>query len=264
MRKQVTEAQIAKLRANAVEIREGSENSELLLLCEHGGRGFPAPWGTLGLPEPFLETHFGSDLGARSLTLAVAQQLDATAVISKYSRLFLDYNRRQGDPSCIRQDMGGIPITENFRISDGEAVLRERIAREPVENAVASFLEGAAPKCKVIISIHSFSAIWENQRRSCEIGVMWKDDSRVSAPLIEELTKSGNYAVRDNEPYDFRENDWFTLSRHGLDVNNLHAYIEVRNDLLETKDKLEAMVDALAGGITKTMAKLDQHGLQEI
>ena len=117
----------ARYAREAVSIRTGRRNSGIVLLCEHGGFRIPAPWGTLGLPESFTGTHYGYDLGSRNLTLKIAEMLDATAIVSNYSRLFLDYNRKSHDPSCIRPDMGGIPVPYNEQISEDERELREKI-----------------------------------------------------------------------------------------------------------------------------------------
>jgi predicted N-formylglutamate amidohydrolase len=67
---------------------------------------------------------------------------------------------------------------------------------------------------------------------------MWREDTRLAPPLIEALAKDTNYAVRSNEPYDFRTNDWFTLQRHGLDIGVPCAYIEIRNDLMGSASSL--------------------------
>ncbi len=202
-------------------------------------------------------THYGYDLGARNLTLMVAEMLGATAIISNYSRLYLDYNRKTHDPSCFRPDMGGIPVPGNEGIDDAERQLRERIARRPVEEAIAAELEGETPRGKGIISIHSFSRVWEANYRTCEIGVMWRDDPRLPLPLMEALRKQDHFAVDENEPYSFVTGDWFTLDRHGLSINVPNAYIEVRNDLLSSEDATRKMAKTLAFGIERAFETLD-------
>lgn len=223
--------EIDALAAAAVSFVEGTTRPQIVLLCEHGGRTVPAPWADLGLPGAFFATHYGCDLGAAELTRAVARELGATAVLANYSRLFLDYNRKRNDPECRRIEIGGIPIPGNLDLDEEEIGLRELIARAPVERAVAASTEKRA--ARAVISIHSFSPYWNNAKRTCQLGVMWREDTRLAPRLIAELSKRGAYAVRDNEPYDFRTNDWFTLQRHGLQIGVPCAYIEVRNDLID-------------------------------
>jgi predicted N-formylglutamate amidohydrolase len=223
---------IGALAEKAVTIIAGTRHPDVVFLCEHGGRRVPAPWKDLGLPKVLFETHFGCDIGAGELTRAVAQEIGATAIIANYSRLFLDYNRKRSDPECWRIEMGGIPIPGNLALTAAQIEVREMIARAPVERATAHATEQV--RARAIISVHSFSPYWNNAKRDCEIGVMWRGDGSLAQRLIEQLSKQGEYVVRDNEPYDFRGSDWFTLQRHGLDVGVPCAYVEVRNDLVST------------------------------
>jgi predicted N-formylglutamate amidohydrolase len=225
------DGEVDALAAQAVGVIAGTSRSDIVLLCEHGGRAVPAPWAALGLPSAFFATHHACDLGAAELTRALAAQLGAAAVIARYSRLFLDYNRKRNDPECRRIEIGGVPVPGNLDLSAEEIDLRERIARAPFESAAALWTEARA--ARAVISIHSFSPYWSNARRECQLGVMWREDTRVAPRLIEALSRGGTYVVRDNEPYDFRANDWFTLQRHGLQIGVPCAYIEVRNDLID-------------------------------
>jgi predicted N-formylglutamate amidohydrolase len=243
------EEHVASLARNAVSVRLGRRNPGIVLLCEHGGKQVPEPWQRLGLSEAFFETHWAHDIGSRNLTLAIADMLDATAIISNYSRLFLDYNRKSHDPSCMRPDMGGIPVPGNLDLTEEDRLLRERIARRPVEQAVTDQLEGSEAAGRGIISIHSFTPVWDTSRRTCQIGIMWKRDARLSGPLLNSLGQRGQFAVEDNQPYSFAESDWFTLDRHGLSIDVPNAYIEVRNDLLDKPPAIETMAEALAHAI---------------
>lgn len=241
------EKEVARLARAAVSIRVGQRNPGLVLLCEHGGMRIPEPWTNLGLAAPFIETHWAYDIGSRNLTLAIAEALDATAIIANYSRLFLDYNRKSQDPSCMRLDMGGIPVPGNQNLTDDERQFRERIARQPVEEAVTQHLEAA--QGRGIISIHSFSPVWDSHPRACQIGIMWKRDARLSAPLLSALGQQTQFTVEDNQPYSFAESDWFTLDRHGLSINMPNAYIEVRNDFLRTSTSVNTMAETLSPAI---------------
>jgi predicted N-formylglutamate amidohydrolase len=232
--------EIAALAAAAADVIAGATHPDIVLLCEHGGRRMPAPWADLGLPSAFFATHYGCDIGAAALTRAVAGELGATAIVANYSRLYLDYNRKRDDPDCRRIEIGGIPVPGNLDLTEEEVELREAVARIPVERAVARWTEQRP--ARALISIHSFSPYWNSAKRDCEIGVMWREDTRLAPGLIAELSRRGGFTVRDNEPYDFHKNDWFTLQRHGLQIGVPCAYIEVRNDLIA----LPAQVDALA------------------
>jgi predicted N-formylglutamate amidohydrolase len=246
--------EVDALTAEAVGVIAGTTRPGIVLLCEHGGRTVPAPWSDLGLPSAFFATHYGGDIGAADLTHALARQLGATAVIANYSRLFLDYNRKRHDPECRRIEIGGIPIPGNLDLTEEEIEAREAIARAPVERAM--MLRTEERPASAVISIHSFSPYWNNAKRSCEIGVMWREDTRLAPRLIAELAKGSGYVVRDNEPYDFRTNDWFTLQRHGLEIGVPCAYIEVRNDLIDGSQRREDLARYLAAAVVAVTESL--------
>ena len=254
----LTDSEVARLARDAVSVQASVANSGIVLLCEHGGRHIPDPWEKLGLPDAFLDTHYAYDIGSRSLTAEVARRIDGVAVIANYSRIFLDYNRKSHDPCCIRLDMGGVPVPGNLKITDEERELRERIARHPVEVAVSELLEGERGNGRAIVSIHSFSPVWENCYRACEIGIMWKQDGRFSLPLIEAIRNFGGFSVEENQPYSFADSDWFTLDRHGLSIGVPHAYIEVRNDLIGDQSSIDKMADFLAASIVMAFQSLDE------
>lgn len=242
------------LAAEAADVIAGTIRPDIVFLCEHGGRRVPAAWSDLGLPREFLATHYGGDIGAAELTRALARELGATAVIANYSRLFLDYNRKRNDPECRRIEIGGIPVPGNLDLVEEEIELREAIARTPVDRVMAQWTEERP--ARAVISIHSFSPYWNNAKRSCEIGVMWREDTRLAPRLIAELSKRGDHVVRDNEPYDFRSNDWFTLKRHGLEIGVPCAYIEVRNDLIDGAARREALARFVSAAIVEVTDSL--------
>jgi len=239
--------QLDALAAEAASVVAGTTRPRIVLLCEHGGRRVPAAWSNLGLPDAFFATHYGCDIGAAELTRVLAKKLGATAVIANYSRLFLDYNRKRHDPECRRMEIGGIPVPGNIALDEAEIATRESIARTPVEREIARWTE--EHPASAVISIHSFSPYWNNAKRSCEIGVMWREDTRIAPRLITELSKHGDYAVRDNEPYDFRTHDWFTLQRHGLEIGAPCAYIEVRNDLIDGSERMDALARCVEAAV---------------
>mgnify|MGYP006189634821 CR=1 FL=1 len=70
---------VAALAAEAAEVLRPASASPLLLLCEHAGARVPAPWGGLGLPPAFLDTHYAYDPGVDGLTRVLSARLDAFA-----------------------------------------------------------------------------------------------------------------------------------------------------------------------------------------
>lgn len=242
------EKAVGELAAQAVEMLPGSEASPYLLIAEHAGNHVPEPWAGLGLPKPFLDTHFAVDLGIDALTRRLSQRLRAPAVIARYSRLFLDYNRPDDEWDHMRPDMGGIPVPGNISTDADERRLRKRIAWAPLEDAIAD----SAKKRRALVSVHSFTPVMTGVRREVDIGVLWREPSAFVSAVLDKVVALGTAAglrVGDNEPYDWRQAIGYTLNQHGLQQGRPCLYIEARNDIVADPEKFGRVADVLENAL---------------
>src|SRR5262249_24785034 len=67
--------------------------SDFLITCDHSGRAIPKRLGDLGVPASDWERHIAWDIGAAGVARALAERLDAVAILQAYSRLVIDCNR---------------------------------------------------------------------------------------------------------------------------------------------------------------------------
>jgi len=237
------------LSSQAVERLPAGAASPYLLIAEHAGNLVPEPWRNLGLAAAFLDTHFAVDLGIDALTRRLSQMLRAPAVIARYSRLFLDYNRPAEEWDYMRPDLGGIPVPGNLAVDADERRQRNLVAWAPLENAI----NAAARDGQALVSVHSFTPVMGGVRREVDIGVLWREPSAFVSSVLDILTEHGAAAglrIGDNEPYDWREAVGYTLNRHGLEPGRPCLYLEVRNDILADPEKFEL----IAGVLENTLA----------
>lgn len=231
------DAAVAALAAAGVERLLPDAASPYLLIAEHAGNVVPAPWRDLGLAEPYLGTHFAIDIGVDALTRRLSRTLRAPAVIARYSRLFLDYNRPADEWDFMRPDLGGIPVPGNLAVDAADARLRKLVAWAPVERAI---IEAAGRRA--LISVHSFTPVMGGVRRNVDIGVLWREQSPFVTSVLKTLGVQGveaGFRIGDNEPYDWRQAVGYTLNRHGLQQGRPCLYLEVRNDLLDDPETFE-------------------------
>jgi len=231
------DAAVAALAAAGVERLLPDAASPYLLIAEHAGNVVPAPWRDLGLAEPYLGTHFAIDIGVDALTRRLSRTLRAPAVIARYSRLFLDYNRPADEWDFMRPDLGGIPVPGNLAVDAADARLRKLVAWAPVERAI---IEAAGRRA--LISVHSFTPVMGGVRRNVDIGVLWREQSPFVTTMLKTLRTQGadaGFRIGDNEPYDWRQAVGYTLNRHGLQQGRTCLYLEVRNDLLADPETFE-------------------------
>lgn len=204
----------------------------LLFLCDHASNALPAAYGTLGLAPELFATHIAADIGAAEVARALAGAFGAGAILGVWSRLLIDLNRGEDDPTLVMQLSDGSLIPGNARIAAADIAWRTAQYHAPYHAAIADAIAAlcAAGTVPVLVSMHSFTPVWKGVRRPWEIGILWDRDGRLAKPLIDAFARAG-FVVGDNEPYDGElEND--CLYRHGTMLGLPHVLIEMRQDLI--------------------------------
>lgn len=235
------------IETGAFEQVEGSPGSPLLLLCDHASNHLPEAYGSLGLPPEQFRRHIAYDIGARDLTLALAQRLKAAAVLSCFSRLLIDPNRSLDDPTLIMQLSDGAVVPGNAGISRDERQRRIERYHQPYHRAITASLDrmlaqGLEP---VIVSLHSFTPQWKGTVRPWHVGILWDRDARLAKPLLEAFNRQGGLVVGDNEPYS-GSLPGDTMNVHGTDRGLRHALIEIRQDLIAAKSGVDDWCERVA------------------
>ena len=226
---------------------DGNPAAGMLVVCDHAHNRLPPGYGDLGLPAGEFRRHIAYDPGAAAVACGLASRLGVPAVLSTFSRLLIDANRGEDDPTLIMRLSDGAVVPGNSAV-DGEERTR-RIARfhAPYHAAINAAIEEAlgVGRPPVIISIHSFTPVWRGRARPWHAGVLWDSDPRIAEPLITALRAEGDLAVGDNEPYSGAlAND--CMYRHGSARGLAHALVEIRQDLIGEPAGAAAWADRLA------------------
>jgi predicted N-formylglutamate amidohydrolase len=245
----LSEDPVASATGEGAEVVDGSSN-RLLLLCEHAGNCIPTGWGDLGLERAFLDTHFGWDPGAASLTRSIARRLSAPAVLAKYSRIFYDINRPPENPFCTRTDLCGIPVPGNLLLDDRERLLRRSITHEPFTRGIAARL-ATRP---ALIDIHSFTPVMNGCQRETEIGILWRSESQIGEGMLNALRRHGRFRVGDNDPYDMRSEPEGIVQRIAIPLGLPFVAIEVRSDVLTNERQLADVGECLSMALAQTLS----------
>ena len=226
----------------------GSNDRGLVLLADHAHRDLPEEYGSLGLPPQQFERHIAYDIGVEPLTRKLAAMLGVPAVLGGFSRLLIDPNRGEDDPTLIMRLSDGAIIPGNNPMPDAEHQRRVNDFYRPYHTAVSDMIQavaGASGKAPLVISIHSFTAFWKTTPRPWHAGILWDSDPRAVVPLIKALEADPQLVVGDNEPYDGAlRND--TMFKHCIVPALAHALIEVRQDLIADEKGVDEWADRLA------------------
>lgn len=229
----------------------------LVLVCDHARNAVP-PEIDLGLSEADMARHIAYDVGARGVTLALAEALGAPAVLSTFSRLVIDPNRGEDDPTLVMRLYDGSIVPGNRRVDAGEVARRLDAYHRPYHRAIDAALDAriAAGEAPALVSLHSFTPQFKGRPwRPWQIGLLWDRDARLVPPLMDRLAAEPDLVVGDNEPYTGRlvgDCMW----RHGTRRGIPHVLIEIRNDLVATPEGEAAWADRLAPHIRAAVAAL--------
>lgn len=240
---------------------EGNSAAGIILICDHAGNAIPREYGDLGLPAEEFRRHIAYDPGAADVTRALARALGVPAVLSTFSRLLIDANRGEDDPTLIMKLSDGAVVAGNAQVDAAERARRIERYFAPYHAAidaaiVAAQAAGAVP---AIFSLHSFTPVWRGKARPWHAGVLWDKDPRLALPLIAALAADPALVVGDNEPYSAREPAGYSIHVHAMSAGLPHVLVEIRQDLIETEEGAAEWAGILADAVEPILACADLY-----
>ncbi len=205
-----------------------------LVTCDHATNNVPnsVNGGDLGIAVEDMARHIASDPGAAGVSIALAELLDAPAILSNFSRLVIDPNRGEDDPTLIMKLYDGTIIPANRHVDAAERERRLDLCYRPYHRAVERL--AARQKDTVFVAVHSYTRqLRGRDPRPWHVGILYGDDARFARPLLRRLEAERDLCVGENEPYGGHlAGD--SVDRHAIKPGRPNVLIEIRNDLIET------------------------------
>jgi predicted N-formylglutamate amidohydrolase len=238
------------------EIVNADGAAPVVLVCDHASNYVPRALHSLGLAPAPLREHIAWDIGAADVARRLARRFDAPLALTGYSRLVIDCNRQLNDPSSIPAESDGIPVPGNRGLSQGERLQRAETLFKPYHEAVARLIahktQHASPPA--VVSIHSFTPVFQRTRRPWHVGVLWNQDRRIAIPLLEALGRNEDLTVGDNEPYSARDGVGYTIAVHAEHAGLAHVALEIRQDLIAISAGAEQWAEIVGGALEAAFA----------
>lgn len=249
-------------RSAIIEILNAEGASRVLLVCDHASNFIPPELCNLGLESDLLTEHIAWDIGIADLTRALAHRWNATTVLCGFSRLILDPNRAEDSMSLIPSISEHHVIPGNETLTEVEKVERIKRYHRPYHAALQQVLnywlehkEPGAPS-PIVICTHSFTPVFNGEKRPWHLSVMWDRDSCLASPLISRLRDAG-YVVGDNEPYSAQEETGHTM-RSLCDPHDLPGImIEIRQDLIGNETDIQMFANIVGSAVEAALVDLD-------
>jgi len=215
--------------ADAFRILRREGKGRFILFCDHASNCIPAELDNLGLPPSELDRHIAWDIGAAGVTTELSAILDAPAILSCASRLVIDCNRQLDAPDLIPEISDATVVPGNRNISAAERRLRITKWFEPYHAAIESVIEERGLDF-IAISIHSMTPCLAGSARPWQIAISSHRDRSLARSVLENLGRSGDITVGDNQPYDLDPSVDYTIPFHAMRRNMRYLQVEFRQD----------------------------------
>jgi len=236
----------------AFEITGETRPADIVVCCDHASNRVPEGIGDLGIRATDMARHIAYDVGAAGVARRLGALLDAPVICSNFSRLVIDPNRGEDDPTLIMEIYDGTIIPGNRHLQPGAREWRLKACYQPYHAALSRLMRGR--KNPILISIHSFTAqLNGHPKRPWHMGILHENDDLLARPLIARLRAEPDLCVGENEPYGGHL-DGDTIDKHALSRNIPNVLIEIRNDLIKNAPDQQGWAERLAPILLETIA----------
>lgn len=240
----------------------GEERSaNWLIVCDHAVNTVPR-WlngGSLGLSDDDMDRHIAYDIGAAGVALRLAERLDAPVAMANFSRIVIDPNRGEDDPTLVRRLYDETIIPANRALDAAEVERRLELCYRPYHTEVARLADRRSDT--VIVAIHSFTPqLRHHEMRPWHVGLLFAEDARLSIPLAALLRAEGDLVVGENEPYSGHlAGD--TIDQHATRKGRQNTLIEIRNDLIADDEGQSAWAERFARLLPNALHMAESKGV---
>lgn len=222
-----------------------------VLVCEHASAAIPDLFRELGLSGEDRLSHAAWDIGARGLAEALSAALDCPLVVSCVSRLVYDCNRPPEAADAMPEQSERIAVPGNRGLSAAERAFRTHAIYDPFRSLLSETLDarpGAA-----LITLHSFTPVWNGVQRAAELGLVHEADDRLARAMLDAAPRHVPWRTGLNEPYGPADGVTHTLKQHALPRGMRNVMIELRNDFLRSDAQIARAGAALGALLAETL-----------
>ena len=229
-------------------VERRSYASPFLFVCEHAGLAVPEKLGDLGVASYEWGQHIAYDIGAVHVARYIAQKLNSTLIFQQYSRLVIDCNRAYGADSLIPEISHGTAIPGNQALEQWQRMARIDEIHAPFHKEIEQELEQRRLQNipTILVSIHSFTPVLGGSERPWHVGVQYAKNNEFANIVMILLREDSTICVGDNQPWPVNEMDDYTIPVHGDGRNIPYAMIEVRQDLITTRQTQKSWGERLS------------------
>ncbi|MEP1535602.1 MAG: N-formylglutamate amidohydrolase [Paracoccaceae bacterium] len=243
----------------AVSVLPAPLDAPVLLVCEHASNFIPEPLDNLGLTDDVRHSHIAWDPGALGVSTRLAEHMNAPLVAGCVSRLVYDCNRppTAHDAVPARSEIYDVPGNQN--LTKDALTQRATEVYVPFRDCLSAEI-ARRPMVQILVTIHSFTPIYNGTPREVGIGILHGDDDRFASQMMSQMPAS-DHLIELNQPYGPSDGVAHTLNLHGAQNGLLNVMIEIRNDLITSPKDQAVLADMLAPWIEGTHKHIVQEAM---
>ena len=154
-----------------------------------------------------------------------------------------DCNRPLSARDAIPERSEAWDVPGNRSLSDAQRAAREAEIHRPFRRACAASIDAkrAAGAEPAIITVHSFTGVYNGATRDVELGLLHDADSRMADAMLPTAGRLTGLNVKRNAPYGPEDGVIHTLKIDAIAKGLPNIMIEVRNDLLRTTADVQSV-----------------------
>jgi predicted N-formylglutamate amidohydrolase len=218
-----------------------------LFTAEHASNNIPT---TTQASETFLlNTHWAYDIGIFELIQLLCTQLSCQGAHTNYSRLWIDCNRAPNQNGLIKNSIDGIPLSFNQNLTQKQCLSRLSDVHEAYHCAISSAIKKHSTP-PILVSLHSFTPIWNDHIRTMDIGVLFDRDTALAHSCASLLREEG-FFVEMNQPYSGKNGLIYAADRHGTEQNIPYIELEFNQSILCTPERISFVAQKTSNMLKK-------------
>ncbi|MDI2111898.1 N-formylglutamate amidohydrolase [Commensalibacter nepenthis] len=225
---------------NPVSIMHEKSFSPFLMVCDHAGYVIPDQLADLGLQEKDRYRHIAWDIGIKNVGEQLSTLLGATFIAQTYSRLVVDCNRGENNPTLIAQTSDDLAIMGNQNLDLMQKQERIDEIYKPYHQTISKLIDERLTTNiqTFFISLHSFTPVMNDGfQRPWHAGILHGRNNQFSMIFKKLLEENYHYPIGDNEPYALTEKNDYTVPTHAYQRNLPYLELEIRQDSITTMDQ---------------------------